>query len=155
VRVWSGFMWPLQDHWQALANSTVRLQIPRTPAVSSRTVWNLPNGSLFRGIYWLNSRLTHHCFLVYPSLQIVWKNLIASLKYHFCVTLYDHYSWHNMCMFTAMRAACRPAVKSDTYITMLAENLALTFGLLPVTIMTRNWCSGLVVDASFAWKEIK
>lgn len=96
MRVWSGFMWPLQDHWQALANATVRLRIPRTPAVSSRTAWNLPNRTLFHGINWLNSRLTHHGFLVYSSLQIVWKNLIASLKYHFCVMFYNHYSWHNM-----------------------------------------------------------
>jgi len=58
-------------------------------------------------------------------------------------------------MFTAMRAACGPAIKSDTCITMLAENPALTFGLLPVTIMTCNCCSGLVLAASVVWKEIK
>ena len=155
MRVWSGFMWPLQDHWQAFANATVRPQIPRTPAVSSRTAWNLPNGSLFRGIFWLSSLLTHHCFLVYPKPSNRFEEPHCPIKYHFCVTLYNHYSWHNICMFTVMRADCRPAIKSDTYITMLAENLALIFGLLPVTIMTRNWCSGLVVGASFVWKEMK
>jgi len=54
-----------------------------------------------------------------------------------------------------MRAACGLAIKSDTYITMLAENLALTFGLFPVTIMTCNRCSGLVAGASFVWNENK
>jgi hypothetical protein len=58
-------------------------------------------------------------------------------------------------MFTVMTAACGPAIKSDTYITMLAEHLALTFGLLPVTVMTCNCCSGLVVGANVIWKEIK